>query len=504
MDPKWTEIFNKKGKNYKSLISLLITISLLILIPIGIYLVKQAQVFKPKAQQTGVSVYLKPSYQNLYEPVLVNQNVVLNVIADSDKSFDAVDLRVNFDKDLLQVLSVVTAESGVPKYCGGLTGQQCPAGYYCKPQDPPEFIADVPGTCELVPSPIPSRSLPPVNDVTPTPNGAPCKRTGCSGTVCSDQDVMTTCEYREIYACYGQAECKRQGDGNCGWTMTETLSSCLGQTGTKQENERCDENRYSCAQGLECRDICEPTPQGAVCNAYGMVCKKPKTGSLKVEIHADQGYLTISGSVPAGTADNRILATITLKTVKVGTANLSFDNTSRLLSGGTNILDTSSGLAVIIEAPAFCASDNECKGGYYCDTENRPKYCAINDCPDKQGICRPKQSTRKGDGNGDGRVDLADLSILFSYFFKNNPEIDFNSDGTINSLDYGYLINILKSNGTVGGPGTGGGSGTVCAQVQTKACIYEQVQCFRAPCDPVKRCQTFATPCDVPDGWVIE
>lgn len=458
MTPKWTAVLNKKGRDYKSLISLIITIALLILIPVGIYLVKQAQVFKPKAQQTGVIVYLKPSYQDLYQPILVNQQVVLNIIANSAKSFDAVDLRVNFDKDLLQVLSVVTAEAEVPKYCGGLVGQQCPGGYYCKPQQTTEFIGDLPGTCERMPSPEPSReTLPPVEDATPTPAGAPCKRTGCSGTVCSDQDVMTTCEYREIYACYGQAECKRQGDGNCGWTMTETLSACLGQTGTKQENERCDENRYSCASGLECRDICEPTPEGAVCNAIGMICKKPKTGSMKVEIHADQGYLTISGTLPADTADNRILATLTFKAMKMGTADISFDKTSRLLSTGANILDSSSGAAVIIETPVFCSSDNECAGGYYCDSENRPRYCAVNDCPDTQGICRPKQLPKKGDGNGDGKVDLADLSIVFSYFFKNNPEIDFNSDGVINSLDYGYLISLLKLNGTIGNPGTGGG-----------------------------------------------
>ena len=60
----------------------------------------------------------------------------------------------------------------------------------------------------------------------PTP--AACKKTGCSGQVCADQNMMTTCEWRPQYACYRTAECKRQGDGKCGWTRTAALEHCLG------------------------------------------------------------------------------------------------------------------------------------------------------------------------------------------------------------------------------------------------------------------------------------
>lgn len=56
---------------------------------------------------------------------------------------------------------------------------------------------------------------------------APCKKSGCSGQVCSDDEVMTTCEYREEYACYKTATCERQADGQCGWTPTPALASCL-------------------------------------------------------------------------------------------------------------------------------------------------------------------------------------------------------------------------------------------------------------------------------------
>lgn len=56
-----------------------------------------------------------------------------------------------------------------------------------------------------------------------------CKVTGCSGQVCSDKDVMTTCEYLAEYGCYRNAKCERQTDGKCGWTETEELTKCLDE-----------------------------------------------------------------------------------------------------------------------------------------------------------------------------------------------------------------------------------------------------------------------------------
>ncbi|MGE3547217.1 MAG: DUF6748 domain-containing protein [Kofleriaceae bacterium] len=60
------------------------------------------------------------------------------------------------------------------------------------------------------------------------PLAEPCYVGGCSSEVCSDQEgAITTCEYREEYACYETASCERQGDGACGWTMTRELEGCL-------------------------------------------------------------------------------------------------------------------------------------------------------------------------------------------------------------------------------------------------------------------------------------
>lgn len=58
----------------------------------------------------------------------------------------------------------------------------------------------------------------------------PCYVGGCSGQICSDQkDVVSTCEYREEYACYRTATCERQKDNQCGWTQTSELTACLGK-----------------------------------------------------------------------------------------------------------------------------------------------------------------------------------------------------------------------------------------------------------------------------------
>ncbi|WP_437765086.1 hypothetical protein WMF27_31825 [Sorangium sp. So ce281] len=58
---------------------------------------------------------------------------------------------------------------------------------------------------------------------------ASCQVTGCSGQVCADEDVVTDCEYREEYACYQEhSVCERGASGECGWRATPELEACLG------------------------------------------------------------------------------------------------------------------------------------------------------------------------------------------------------------------------------------------------------------------------------------
>jgi len=72
-----------------------------------------------------------------------------------------------------------------------------------------------------------------------TPTAGGCVPGGCSGQLCVDENeasnIVTTCEYSESYACYKSASCERQPDGECGWTMTEELQSCLDSSDDSEE-----------------------------------------------------------------------------------------------------------------------------------------------------------------------------------------------------------------------------------------------------------------------------
>jgi hypothetical protein len=58
--------------------------------------------------------------------------------------------------------------------------------------------------------------------------GGECYVGGCSSQICSDEPgIVSTCEFREEYACYQTATCERQPDGECGWTPTSELQACI-------------------------------------------------------------------------------------------------------------------------------------------------------------------------------------------------------------------------------------------------------------------------------------
>lgn len=82
----------------------------------------------------------------------------------------------------------------------------------------------------------PPPANPPAGDPSTTPTtppepqpGSECVRTGCSGTVCTEagKEVMTTCEMRPEYECYGAAKCEKQANGACGFTQTPELTACV-------------------------------------------------------------------------------------------------------------------------------------------------------------------------------------------------------------------------------------------------------------------------------------
>jgi hypothetical protein len=54
-----------------------------------------------------------------------------------------------------------------------------------------------------------------------------CIITGCSSHICASQELLSTCEFRPEYACYKNATCEPQEDGECGWTQTQELLTCI-------------------------------------------------------------------------------------------------------------------------------------------------------------------------------------------------------------------------------------------------------------------------------------
>ncbi len=86
---------------------------------------------------------------------------------------------------------------------------------------------------DLLPTSSPTTPI-----TTPKPTDDPttpisnCFVGGCSSQICSDRpDMMSTCEWREEYACYRTATCELQTSGQCGWTETAELKACLAAGG---------------------------------------------------------------------------------------------------------------------------------------------------------------------------------------------------------------------------------------------------------------------------------
>ena len=56
----------------------------------------------------------------------------------------------------------------------------------------------------------------------------PCITTGCSGIVCANEPVISTCEWEPSYACYAQDVCGSFGDGGgCQWQGTDAFDACM-------------------------------------------------------------------------------------------------------------------------------------------------------------------------------------------------------------------------------------------------------------------------------------
>lgn len=64
----------------------------------------------------------------------------------------------------------------------------------------------------------------------------------------------------------------------------------------------------------------------------------------------------------------------------------------------------------------------------------------------------PTSVGSNGDMNNDGRITLVDMSVLLSRWNKTGTaagKADINSDGVVNTFDYGMMVQILRQNGVI-------------------------------------------------------
>ena len=57
-----------------------------------------------------------------------------------------------------------------------------------------------------------------------------CKQTGCSGELCASSDMISSCVFKDSFACYATAVCEYQASsGKCDFTPSTTLTNCLAK-----------------------------------------------------------------------------------------------------------------------------------------------------------------------------------------------------------------------------------------------------------------------------------
>ena len=105
-----------------------------------------------------------------------------------------------------------------------------------------------------------------------------CKVTGCSMQVCSDHDVITTCEFLPWYRCFHYTECGNYGkDGACTWKPTQGYAECLafyGRAISCSSDDECPDH-YACEEGkcvrVEKSDCKTTGCNGTICSDHDEV-----------------------------------------------------------------------------------------------------------------------------------------------------------------------------------------------------------------------------------------
>lgn len=121
----------------------------------------------------------------------------------------------------------------------------------------------------------------------------PCKITGCSGQVCAEEDVITTCEVRPEYACYKEfGKCERDSTDRCGWAQTKDLLSCI------EEKKKLICGNKICEEGeADSRGCWDPSIEApCVPGTCQQDCQQKEQGFIYAKWQCYDGYSESQGT----------------------------------------------------------------------------------------------------------------------------------------------------------------------------------------------------------------
>ncbi len=169
-----------------------------------------------------------------------------------------------------------------------------------------------------------------------------------------------------------------------------------------------------------------------------------------VEQYSDNntGEISLVGGVPTpGFQSNTsggpaLMAVVYFKALKAGNAKITFTDSAAIYSNADNIniLTVKDSLSLSITSEEYTPTP----------------VPTIVPTPIATSVPTPVVTPQPGtgDGNEDGRVNLADMSVLLSDFNKTSGyrlSIDLNGDGKINTFDFSLLRNLLIANKVIRG-----------------------------------------------------
>ena len=122
-----------------------------------------------------------------------------------------------------------------------------------------------------------------------------CMATGCSGEICAEMEMMSTCDVEPWYACLELTTCGSFADGGgCGWELNDAFIACMEEMG-KGDPPTCAEDVVCLSMPPICPEGLTPVSNGGGC--WGG-CGFPETCSCD-----DGSLLTCKKAEPVCTED---------------------------------------------------------------------------------------------------------------------------------------------------------------------------------------------------------